>query len=296
MKTGKPDAVVGFGEVLWDILPDNRQVGGAPANFAFHAGQCGLNGWVVSAIGDDELGDELLLKLQEKNLNCIIERVPYPTGTVNVTLADDGLPIYEITEDVAWDHIPLTENILGLAANTKAVCFGTLGQRNSATRQTLESFLNAMPEDSAVIFDVNLRQNYYNAETLDRSMRLANVVKINDEELVALGRIFSIPGTELKEKSLYLLEKYELDYLILTCGVNGSYVFTPEKISYRPTPKVTVADTVGAGDAFGAAFMAGIMKGLPLEQAHENAVDVSAFVCTRPGAMPAIPDELREKL
>ena len=290
------DFVVGMGEALWDILPEGKKIGGAPANFAYHVSQFGLPSCVVSAIGDDALGHEIIENFTSKGLNQLIAEVPYPTGTVQVEIDQAGIPQYDIKENVAWDNIPYNEALQDLAKNTKAVCFGSLAQRNVVSRETINRFLDAMPkdDDNLVVFDVNLRQGFYNKDILTNSMERCNILKINDEELVVVSRMFGYPGIDLQDKCWILLGKYNLKMLILTCGVNGSYVFTPGKVSFQPTPKVEVEDTVGAGDSFTAAFIASILKGKSVEEAHATAVRTSAFVCTKKGAMPVLPPEIKD--
>lgn len=290
------DIVVGMGEALWDVLPEGKKIGGAPANFAYHVSQFGLPSCVVSAVGEDTLGKEITENFTSKGLNQLIAEVPYPTGTVQVEIDQAGVPQYEIKENVAWDNIPYTERLETLAQKTKAVCFGSLAQRNVVSRNTINSFLDAMPrtENSLVVFDVNLRQGFYNKEILCNSMRRCNILKINDEELVTVSRMFGYPGIDLQDKCWILLGKYNLKMLILTCGINGSYVFTPGNVSFQPTPKVEVADTVGAGDSFTAAFIASILKGKSVQEAHSRAVRTSAYVCTKKGAMPILPPELTD--
>ncbi len=290
------DIVVGMGEALWDVLPEGKKIGGAPANFAYHVSQFGLPSCVVSAVGDDALGKEIIENFTSKGLNQLIAEVPYPTGTVQVEIDPAGVPQYEIKENVAWDNIPYTAHLEMLAEKTKAVCFGSLAQRNVVSRNTINRFLDAMPqnEDTLVVFDVNLRQGFYNKEILCNSMKRCNILKINDEELVTVSRMFGYPGIDLQDKCWILLGKYNLKMLILTCGINGSYVFTPGNVSFQPTPKVEVADTVGAGDSFTAAFIASILKGKSVQEAHSTAVQTSAFVCTKKGAMPTLPSELTD--
>lgn len=290
------DIVVGMGEALWDVLPEGKKIGGAPANFAYHVSQFGLPGYVVSAVGDDALGKEIVENFTSKGLNQLIAEVPYPTGTVQVEIDQAGIPQYDIKENVAWDNIPYTDSLEALARKTKAVCFGSLAQRNVVSRETINRFLDAMPQsdDSLVVFDVNLRQGFYNKEILCNSMSRCNILKINDEELVTVSRMFGYPGIDLQDKCWILLGKYNLKMLILTCGINGSYVFTPGNVSFQPTPKVEVADTVGAGDSFTAAFISSILKGKSVQEAHSRAVQTSAYVCTRKGAMPILPAELTD--
>lgn len=290
------DIVVGMGEALWDVLPEGKKIGGAPANFAYHVSQFGLPSCVVSAVGDDALGKEIIENFTSKGLNQLIAEVPYPTGTVQVEIDPAGVPQYEIKENVAWDNIPYTAHLEMLAEKTKAVCFGSLAQRNVVSRNTINRFLDAMPqnEDTLVVFDVNLRQGFYNKEILCNSIKRCNILKINDEELVTVSRMFGYPGIDLQDKCWILLGKYNLKMLILTCGINGSYVFTPGNVSFQSTPKVEVADTVGAGDSFTAAFIASILKGKSVQEAHSTAVQTSAFVCTKKGAMPSLPSELTD--
>ncbi|MDE6496981.1 MAG: carbohydrate kinase [Duncaniella sp.] len=288
------DVVVGMGEALWDVLPEGKKIGGAPANFAYHVSQFGLDSAVVSAVGDDALGAEIIENFNQKGLRHLIETVPYPTGTVQVEIDQAGIPQYEIKENVAWDNIPYTARLENLAERTRAVCFGSLAQRNIVSRNTINRFLDAMPQDDSrlIVFDVNLRQGFFNKDILCNSMTRCNILKINDEELVTVSRMFGYPGIDLQDKCWILLGKYNLKMLILTCGINGSYVFTPGNVSFQPTPKVEVADTVGAGDSFTAAFISSILKGLPVAEAHRRAVDTSAYVCTRQGAMPVLPADL----
>ena len=287
--------VVGMGEALWDMLPEGKQMGGAPANFAYHVSQFGFDSYVASAVGNDDLGREILSNYHEKQLSHVIATVPYPTGTVQVELDAEGVPCYNIKEGVAWDNIPYTTALDELAHRTRAVCFGSLAQRSIVSRETINSFLDAMPKEGTLkIFDINLRQNFYTKEIVRSSMRKCNILKINDEELVTISRMFGYPGIDLQDKCWLLLGKYNLRMLILTCGVNGSYVFTPGKVSFVETPIVPVADTVGAGDSFTAAFTAFILRGASIEEAHKRAVEVSAYVCTQNGAMPILPRNLIE--
>ena len=284
----KDKYVVGLGEALWDVLPDGRKLGGAPANFAYHAGQFGLNAIAVSALGEDKLADETIAQLEEKGLHYCMPRVPYPTGTVQVELDDEGVPTYDIKENVAWDNIPFTPELQAIAENTRAVCWGSLAQRNVVSRQTIYKFLDATPKDCMKIFDINLRQTFYTKEVICESMKRCNVMKINDEELIVIGRMFGYPGLDIENKCWLILGKYDLDMLVLTCGVNGSYVFTPGRVSFQKPPVVEVADTVGAGDSFTGSFCASILEGKSVAEAHKLAVEVSAFVCTQPGAMPDV--------
>ncbi len=296
--------VVGIGEALFDCLPDGRKLGGAPANFAYHVSQFGLNGCAISAIGDDELGEEIVETFEKVGLNHILPVVEQPTGTVKVTLDAKGIPQYDICLGVAWDNIPLTDEMLYTARHAQAICFGSLAQRSQTSRETIHAFLDEAPKAALRVFDINLRQNWFTAEVIAESLSRANVLKINDEELDVVATMLlgvsSVPGkliAEDPEKTRFvcrdLIAKYDLKMLILTCGAIGSYVFTETEESYVATPKVKVADTVGAGDSFTATFVAQILLGKSIREAHEKAVAVSAFVCTQNGAMPVIPDNFK---
>ncbi len=288
--------VVGLGEALWDVLPEGKKLGGAPSNFAFHAGQFGLDAIAVSALGEDRLAEETVQQLEEKHLDYCMPRVPYPTGTVQVLLDEDGVPTYDIRENVAWDNIPYTLDVMHVAQNTRAVCWGSLAQRNVVSRNTIYRFLDDTPADCMKIFDINLRQNFYTKEVISESLKRCNVLKINDEELVTIGRLFGYPGLDIENKCWLILGKYDLDMLVLTCGVNGSYVFARGSMSYQQTPHVEVADTVGAGDSFTGTFCAAILAGHSVADAHKAAVEVSAYVCTQNGAMPPLPETLKSKI
>ena len=287
-------SVIGIGEALFDVLPEGKKLGGAPANFAYHVSQFGIESCAVSAMGDDELGKELEAELNEHHLNYQIEKVDYPTGTVQVLLDANGIPAYEIKEGVAWDNIPFTPALEEKAKNCTAVCFGSLAQRSEVSRNTIHRFLDTMPDEEGryKVFDINLRQGFFTKEIITESIRRCNILKINDEELITISRLFGYPGIDLQNKCWLLLGKYNLKMLILTCGVNGSYVFTPGEVSFIDTPKVEVADTVGAGDSFTGAFVASILRGKSVREAHELAVKVSAYVCTQNGAMPVLPTDL----
>lgn len=284
--------IVGIGEALWDLLPSGKQLGGAPANFAYHVKQLGLPAVVVSAVGKDSLGEEILHLLKEKHIPSVVSQSTHPTGVVEVSLDEAGIPSYEIKTGVAWDYIPFTEEVEELARHTRAVCFGSLAQRNDASRVTIYKFLEAMPHGENVlkVFDINLRQSFYSKEVLHESLLRCNILKINDEELDVVSKLFALPDVSPSERCRQLLETYQLKFVILTCGEQGSYVISSNQTSYLDTPKVKVVDTVGAGDAFTAAFISGIIHGKSLNCAHRMAVDVAAYICTQPGAMPEFVD------
>ncbi len=256
--------IVGLGEALWDVLPEGKKLGGAPANFAYHAGQFlgSENTIAISALGEDALAEETIEALKEHSLNYLMPRVPYPTGTVQVTLAEGGIPTYEIKEGVAWDNIPYTDEMAEIAKNACAVCFGSLAQRNTVSRENIRKFLADTSDDCIKICDINLRQQFYSKEILEDSFKLCNILKINDEELVIVNRMFGYEGLDMRQTCEKMVHDYNLKMLVLTCGTNGSYVFTDDGLtSFQDTPKVEVADTVGAGDSFTGSFCGCILKG-----------------------------------
>ena len=287
----KKPIVVGMGELLWDVLPDVKKAGGAPVNFAYHASQSGAEAYALSAIGNDDLGEELIQELTKNRINSdYISRVNYPTGTVQVELKE-GIPSYTIIEGVAWDYIPFSQAESDLMKRANAVCFGTLAQRASESRNTLQTLLSYVPADSLRFFDINIRQHFYSKELIEESLRIANVFKVNDEELVLLRPMFQLEGTD-EEVCHWFMDQFDLRYLILTAGAEYSTIYARTESSTLPTPKVKVADTVGAGDSFSGSFVAAILAGKSLREAHQHAVKVAAFVCTQHGAWPTYPKDL----
>ncbi len=287
--------VAGIGEVLWDQLPQGDVLGGAPANVAYHAGQLGAQSYIISAVGNDKPGDEIIARLKPKGINLLIGRAGYPTGTVKVTVDEKGVPDFVITRDVAWDYIELTPEITALADKLDAVCFGSLAQRNSASRSAITKFLNLVPEKALKVFDINLRQNFYSKQLIIESLQISNILKINDEELLVIARLFDLKGNE-EYICKKLLETYELNLLAYTCGANGSYLYSRDDYSFMKSPAVKVKDTVGAGDSFTAALMVSLLKGFTLSGCHSLAVELSAFLCENEGAMPEYTGELRERI
>jgi len=290
--------VVGLGEALWDVLPEGKKLGGAPANFAYHAGLfLGQDQAIaISALGEDALADETEAALRSHGLQFIMPRVPFPTGTVQVTLTPQGVPSYEIKEGVAWDNIPFTPEIEEVARHCRAVCFGTLAQRNYVSRETIRRFLDATPDDCLKIYDINLRQSFYTPELIQSSLMRCDILKLNDEELAILAKLFGFEALDVEDQCWLLLGKFDLKRVILTCGTQGSYVYSEGRSAYVETPGVEVADTVGAGDSFTAAFAAATLCGLSSIKAHKFAVDVSAYVCTQHGAMPPMPEDLIDRV
>lgn len=265
------------------MLPSGKKAGGAPINFVFHASDAGVESYAISAVGKDPLGDEMMVEIEKAGICHHIARVDYPTSRVEVELTD-GIPSYRIIEGVAWDHIPLTSSMRTLAKEANAICFGTLAQRSNESRNTIRSLLSLLPTHAYRACDINLRQHFFSREIIEESLEMCNVLKLNEEELAVLKEMFDIREPDVKASCKWLLEKYELRFMILTAGADYSLVLTPKSDSYIKTPRVKVMDTVGAGDAFTGAFIAAILQGKSLQEAHRSAVDRSVFVCTQPGA------------
>ncbi len=276
--------IVGIGEILWDMLPSGKALGGAPANFAYHAGRLGEEGWAVSAVGDDVLGREILDLVKSKGLRNLIAVTDKPTGTVQVELDDRGVPAYNIMEDVAWDNIPFTPEMEELAKRADAVCFGSLVQRMNS-RPSVMRFIRAMRPDALKVFDINLRQHYYSCEVLEESLMLADILKINDEEIRIVAGMLGLSDdavTACRE----LIGNYGLRLVILTKGPEGSEVITADKVIPQGVDDVEIVDTVGAGDSFTAAFTVAYLRGDSLAEAQRLASATASYVCSRKGAMP----------
>ena len=284
MQIKKQPSVVGIGELLWDVFPDGKKAGGAPINFVYHATQLGAKGYAVSAVGNDDLGREILSRLKQSGINGIIEHVDYPTGKVLITL-QNGIPEYEIVQNAAWDHLPCSAKAVQILQQADAVCFGTLALRNSDSREHILQMLSCVPDTAVKLYDINLRQHYYSSELIETLLKRANVFKINIDEMAVIRPLFNLNGTD-EEVCRALMRRYNLKYVIFTAGEKFSTVYAPDETSYFETPAVKVADTVGAGDSFSAAFVYSLLTGKSLQQAHQTAIKVSAFVCTREGAWP----------
>ena len=276
--------IVGIGEILWDLLPSGKALGGAPANFAYHATRLGEEGWAVSAIGPDALGREIMDIVEEKRLKSLISITDKPTGTVQVELDAKGVPTYTIMEDVAWDNIPFTPEMEALARRADAVCFGSLVQR-MASRESVLRFLRTTRPETLKVFDINLRQHYYSREVLEESLKLADILKINDEEIRIVADMFDL-GSDDVAACRALIDRYALRLVILTKGADGSEVITADEVIPQPAGETQVVDTVGAGDSFTAAFVVAYLHGKSLSDAQRQASDTAAYVCSRKGAMP----------
>jgi fructokinase len=286
--------IAGIGELLWDMLPTGKQLGGAPSNFAFHMQQAGFDTFVVSAIGDDRDGEEILEVLDQLQLNySFVQRInKYPTGTVTVKLNPNGIPEYTIHKNVAWDHIEWTDGIDILAREVDAVSFGSLAQRDAVSRDTICRFLESTNPQCLRVFDINLRQSFYTKKIILRSLKLANVLKINEEELPVVAEILGYSGN--KESLMkQLLNKFHLQLIAYTMG---GLLLTHDEISSCQVPEIDVADTVGAGDAFTAILLAGMLNKKSLSTTHKMATEVAAFVCTQNGATPNLPKDIIDNI
>ncbi|HUT23588.1 MAG TPA: carbohydrate kinase [Sumerlaeia bacterium] len=289
--------VVGLGEVLWDLLPEGREIGGAPANFAFHAKQLGADAFIVSCVGEDPLGQEIADRLTACGLDLtrLVIDSNHPTGTVSVDLDPRGKPTFTIHENVAWDFIPWTSDLEELAGRADAVCFGSLAQRSTTSRETVHRFLRATRSRSLRVLDVNLRQDYFDEPTIEASLDLANVLKLNDEELPVLSRLLDITSAEsgFTDPACLLeqfMERFSLDAVALTKGAEGCVLATPtDRASHPGFRPPAIVDTVGAGDAFTAALVMGLLANAPLEGICENANRLASHVCSRKGAMAPHP-------
>lgn len=282
----KKPVVVGIGEILWDILPGGKQLGGAPANFAYNAMALGARGCIVSAVGGDSHGREILEHVRRAGIDPehIAVDPEHPTGTVTVQVDCKGIPSFTIHEGAAWDNIVFNERSGELATAADAVCFGTLAQRSETSRKSILCFIESVPTDCLCIFDVNLRQRYYSSEIIRESLRQCDVLKLNEQELPVISEILSISGSESEILQRMILD-YDLTLVALTLGEKGSRLASSSEVSFLEAMKVPVVDTVGAGDAFTAALTMGLLQRLPLRVIHENATRLAGFACTHQGAV-----------
>ena len=291
----KISVIAAIGEVLWDLFPDGRKLGGAPFNVVCNARELGAKGAMVSRIGDDDLGKEILAAVKEKGVDSryVTADINYPTGTVSVLLDENGKPDFTIHKNVAWDFISWDDSMKPLAASCDAVVFGSLAQRSPVTRETIRRFLKSVPKNNCLrVFDINLRQSFYSKDIVHESLEFADILKINDDELPVVSNLFNIKGntTDIMER---LINEYSLRLVALTRGSKGSLLVRNCETSDHPGLKVNVVDTVGAGDAFTAAMTVSVLKGKSLDEINNNANRLAAFVCTQRGALPPIPDSIK---
>jgi fructokinase len=283
--------LIGIGEILWDLLPSGKQMGGAPANFAYHAHALGASSRVISRIGRDALGDEILRRLRALGLPTDdIQFDPVaPTGTVSVELSVDGQPRFTIHENVAWDLLAVEKSALAAVADADAVAFGTLAQRCEPARGTIQALLAAVRSGASRILDLNLRQHFFSREVIEASLRLSNIVKFNDTELPVLAQLLGLRGT-VREQIEQLARERGQRLVCLTRGAHGSLLYSEGQWADDPGQPVMVKDTVGAGDAFTAALALGVLAGKPLDSINRRANRVAQYVCTQEGATPPLPE------
>jgi fructokinase len=281
---------------LWDLLPTGPQLGGAATNFTYHAGALGARALVVTRVGDDDLGREVIkrftqLDLSRETIQIDLDR---PTGTVGVTLDERGVPHYKFDEDAAWEHLAMTNVALQAVRGANAVCFGTLGQRAEISRRAIQQLVASAPADALRIFDVNLRLDFYSREVIEQSMRLSNVLKLNDEELAVLTAMFSLQGN-VRQRIEWLVRTFGFKVVVVTSGSSGSLIHQEGRWSELPPQPVQVVDTVGAGDAFAAALIMGLLTRMTLDEAHAIAAELARYVCSQRGATPPLPEPFRRK-
>jgi fructokinase len=284
--------VAGIGELLWDVFPTHKRLGGAPANFAYHCKQLGAVACPVSCVGADPLGKEIREDLDKLDVNTrfVFESTEYPTGTVEVVL-DAGKPTYNIKEEVAWDHIPCPDDLKAFAETLDAVCFGTLSQRSGESRGSIRSFLQNIPDSALKIFDVNLRQAFFSKQLIGESLELASVLKLSDEELPVLAGYYDLNG-EPKDQLSQLREQFDLQAIAYTRGPDGSLLLSEDELDDFSGCEGKAVDSVGAGDSYTAAMCMGLLQGWPLSRVNLFANEVSTFVCMQKGATPVLPAHL----
>ena len=285
--------VIGIGEILWDLLPSGKMLGGAPTNFAFHANQLGGRGIPVSAVGDDELGNEIFSELNKRNIdsNFIQQIENQKTGVVEITF-NEAEPNYNIIENVAWDNLQITDELLRLFENADAVCFGTLAQRSKNNKVVIDTLLSVTKSSCIKYFDINLRQNYYSYELINHIAQISNIIKLNEDELKVLSNIFDLEGDRL-QKCRLIIQQFDLDLVVLTMGNKGSLLVTLNDSSQIKPVINQVVDTIGAGDSFSAAIIIGLLNQLDLKSLNEFASEVSSFVCSCQGATPVLTKRLK---
>ena len=283
--------IAGIGEVLWDVLPELEVLGGAPVNFAYQVNALGATGVPITTVGMDERGKKVYKALSEKGVDTsAISTTPhFPTGFVRVQLSEQGSATYSFPDDVAWDHLEINYAAKQLQPRLDGICFGTLAQRSKRTHHVILDYLDGLASSTLKIYDVNLRQHFYTIEIIEKSLQRADILKLNDEELVLMSELFCHQNGEASFLH-YLIKQYDLAMAVLTRGAAGSILVTPDSKSTLQGSNIVVADTIGAGDAFTAALVIGYLQGLSLDDIHRRAHQLSAFVCTQQGAMPFVPN------
>lgn len=291
-----PFRIAGIGEILWDLLPEGRQLGGAPANFAYHTRALGAEALVVTRVGADALGKETLARLQTAGIDTRLVQIDptAPTGTASVDVTAEGQPQFTIHEGVAWDRLEATPAALETLASMHAVCFGTLAQRTPAASAAVQQLVEATPNSTVRVFDLNLRQHHHSPDVIQRSLELATVLKLNETELPALARQFNLPGNQ-DQQLAQLRQRFDLHLIALTLGAHGSILSGPDASSHHPGLPTQVVDTVGAGDSFTAALTLGLLARWSLDTINQLANEVARHVCAHAGATPPLPPDLTHR-
>ena len=287
--------IVGIGEVLWDLLPAGRQMGGAPANVICHAAMMGADTTLVSRVGSDELGREIAGNLRSIGVrtDCLQSDAERPTGTVGVELDVQGQPRFTIHEDVAWDRIADHPSSRAAIAAAQAICFGTLARRSEPSRSCIRSLLHSASPASLRLLDVNLRPPFNSFAVIAEALADANALKINDDELPRLAELFHLAG-DVRSQIRQIAEEKGLRLVALTRGAHGSLLYLGGQWSDHPGVPVKVVDAVGAGDSFTATLILGTLAGWDLDRVNQQANQVAAYVCSHPGATPSLPPRFRE--
>jgi fructokinase len=324
--------IVGVGEILWDLLLTGPKLGGAPANFAYHARALGGDAAMITRVGADDYGREIIRRFRDMGLPEVTIQVDEsaPTGTVKVELSGEGLTHYTVQQHVAWDYIAATPEALASARAADALCFGSLAQRSAPSRHTIQQLLAATPANALRVFDINLRQHFYSYDVIKNSLESANVLKLNDDELPTLAKMFSrptpssfgadtpvrasapkqpssekIPSSPIEidhqpeTQIKHLARTFNLQLVALTRGPNGSLLYQQkdgvERWSDCQSRPVKVVDTVGAGDSFTAALVLGLLREMDLDEINTIANEVARYVCSQPGGTPSLPPEFAKR-
>jgi len=278
--------IISIGEILWDIFPDKKILGGAPANFVFHARQFGSDATLFTALGNDQQGIELEENAVKAGIIMQSSRVSHPTGIADIFLNNEQVPTYKLNDNCAWDHIPLTNKLKKFAEKADLIVFGTIAQRNIESRNTIQEALKLSKSSSKILFDINLRLDFYSKEIIEESLNAANYLKLNDEEESVLQNLFN---KNIKQ----IISDFNLELAILTLGPKGSKIITSNSMSECPAAKCKIVDTVGAGDSFTAFFIINYLKGMSISESQKKASKVAAYVCAHNGATVQIPKNLK---
>jgi fructokinase len=290
--------IVGVGEALWDLLLTGPKLGGAPANFAYHAHALGAHVSVITRVGDDDYGREIIRRFQNMGLPDATVQIDEtaPTGIAKVVLSGDGLAHFTIQENVAWDYIAANREALAAAGTADAICFGSLAQRCQTSRNSILQLVAAAPAKALRVFDINLRQQFYTRIVIEKSLQLADMLKLNEEELQILAAMFDLSGPA-KVQIDRLAQTFDLHVIALTRGPDGSLLFQREgnRWSDCRSHPVQVIDTVGAGDSFTAVLVLGLLQKMHLDEINDLANEVARYVCSQAGATPSLPVEFAQR-